>query len=43
MLSDGGDILELIKEKEDDREQYGVRKLEDHITESLHLRGTQCM
>ena len=47
MLSDGGDILELIKEKEDDREQYGVRKhsiVEDHnITESLHLRGTQCM
>ena len=43
VLSGGEDIVELIKEKEDHREQYGVRKhsiVEDHDIESLHLRST---
>ena len=46
VLSGGEDIVELIKEKEDHREQYGVRKhsiVEDHDIESLHLRGTKFM
>ena len=42
VLSDGEDIFELIKEKDDHREQYGVRKhsiVEVHKNESLPLRG----
>ena len=40
VLSGGEDIVELIKEKED---QYGVRKhsiVEDH-NKSFHLKGAQ--
>ena len=38
VLSDGGDIVELIREEEDPRGQYGVRKY-SNIDDQSAIKG----